>query len=138
MNEQARKTLERIEREFGKARRSPRRWFSLTPFVLAFGLMLLDALLTTLVPMIHSSLSGMRGSYVLGNWERLIYIAVEVCQERQFPVRVGICGATLAAFLLSASGRMGRIFLWLVTVAVIALNALTLVVTIANCVGINV
>jgi hypothetical protein len=132
MNDQARKTLERIEQEFGSPRRRPRRGFSMSLVVFALGLILADVLLTMLVPRIWVSVlpHGLDTAAHFVGWPRLVWQAAVFCHYRQRVVQVGIVVAVLLGLMVSASGRPGRILVWLSAVGVIVLNALVMIITI--------
>jgi hypothetical protein len=113
--------LDRMERQ---GKRSNRR-FTASPFVLILGLILANALLTRLVPMIWDSTlpGGLDQVWSFRGWPALLWRLVLLARMHQVFLVGGIAVVGLVALAGSYRSRGFRLFVWLGSLAVIAMNA---------------
>jgi hypothetical protein len=110
-------------------RRRPAR-FSIAPIYLVLGLILGYQLLVRFVPMVWASMlpGGLDQASQFRGWPAVVWHFSRYCRLR-FPAVVLILGGAAGlGFLLSAL-RPLRIFVWLAAIAVVAVDAGILIVT---------
>jgi hypothetical protein len=131
MNRDALRSLARIVDRMERQASRPRRRFSTAPIVLGLGLVLADALLAKLVPMLWETLlpHGLEQAEALRGWPGLVWRGSVLCQTRQTPVLIGIAAAVVVGLLCGSAGRPLRFLVWVSAAGVIALNAAILIVT---------
>lgn len=135
MNPDTLRSLDRALDKLDRQHRRPRRRFSTAPFVLGFGLIVADLLLTRLVPMVWESLlpGGLEQAATLRGWPALVWRSAVYCHVHQGPVQVFIGLAFVLSVLLSfLGGRPLRIVVWLSAAGIILINAGILVVTLQS------
>ena len=131
MNPSTMRTFDRILNRMERRADRPVRRFTASPFVLGFGLILADILLTKQVPMMWATLlpGGLEQASRFRGWPGLIWNLSILLQERQAHVQMGIGVVAFLALILSYRMRTMRFLVWLCAVGIIALNAAVLVIT---------
>jgi hypothetical protein len=132
MNRDALRSLSRIVDRMERQAARPRRRFSTAPIVLGLGLVLADALLTKLVPMLWETLlpHGLEQAETLRGWPGLVWRGSVFCQTRQPVVALGIAAAVVVGLFCGSAGRPMRFLVWCSAAGAIALDAAILIVTI--------
>lgn len=125
MNPATRKTLERMLDRMERQGTRSRRRFTASPIVLILGLLLANALLTRLVPMIWATTlpGGLDQVFTFRGWPLLLWRFVLLARMRQTLLFGSIAVVGLVALVGSYRSRGIRLLVWLGALAVIALNA---------------
>ncbi len=131
MNQDTRRSLDRVLDRLEKQSRGSRRRFSTAPIMLGLGLILGNMNLTALVPMLWDEFlpGGLDHAETFRGWPALVWKASILCQSVQGMVWL-VIGSVVATGLVGCwLSRSLHYLVWLSAVIVIAANAGILAIT---------
>lgn len=125
------KKVNRLLDQMERRARRPRR-FPTSPILLGIGLVIMELLLTRLVPRAWAALlpRGLEQASGFQGWPRLVWNAALFCHRYEQPVFIAIAVVTILGFVVASRSRLIGILIWLSAVGVILLDAGIIVVTI--------
>ncbi len=131
MNPATLKSFDRLLSRMERRANRPVRRLTASPFVLGFGLVLADLLLTRLVPAVWENTlpGGLEQAATLRGWPAILWRAAVFCHWRQGQVQAGIGAVAALALVLGYRYRPVRFFVWLLAAGVIVLNAAIIALT---------